>query len=60
MEIKKSVYKKVCDMGACRNIADYSIEFDNLSKASSIDICKECLVSLFKETKRVIYDKKDK
>lgn len=59
MEIKKNTCKKVCDMGACRKLADYALTFKNLGGAADIDICKDCLTALYKEAKRVIYDKKE-
>lgn len=56
MKIENNVYKKVCDMGNCKNIAQHFISYNNLSV--STDICRECLFKLYKEIKKVIYDKK--
>ncbi len=56
MEIRNNSYKRICDMGACRNAAEHCIAFENV--AGRIDICRPCLVKLYKECKRVLYDKK--
>jgi len=56
MKIKKNDYKKVCDMAGCKNIADYYI--DHKDTQVRTDICKQCMLKLYKEIKKVIYDKK--
>lgn len=58
MKIKKNIYKKICDIGGCLNKADYYITYDKGGK--STDICKECIIKLYKELKKVIYDKQNK
>lgn len=57
MEIKKNIYKKVCDMGFCRNVADYCICFES-EIDSSLDICEECLKKLSSCAKKVLNEKK--
>lgn len=57
MRIDTNTAKKVCDMGTCRNIAEYCISHDNIY--SKTDICKGCLEKLYKCIKKVLYEKKN-
>ncbi len=56
MKIKKNIYKKVCDMGGCLKTAQYCIVTEGVF---GTDICGDCLRKLYKEIKRVLYDKKE-
>jgi hypothetical protein len=55
MRIRTNAAKKVCDMGACRNIAEYCIYHENVTHTT--DICRGCLMKLYKGIKKVIYEK---
>ena len=55
MLIKENTKKKVCDMGTCRNIAEFCVYYRNT--ALSTDICKGCLIKLYKGIKKVLYEK---
>lgn len=55
MTIIKAKQKVRCEMGVCRNLADYSITMDRVGIRSRIHICDSCL----KELKRII-DEKEK
>lgn len=57
MEIKNNTQRRVCDMGTCRSRAKYCITFGDVP--TRIDVCHLCLLRLYKEIKRVLYEKKD-
>ena len=42
MELIKNKYKIRCEMGACRNMADYVLVMDRIGIHSSICMCAEC------------------
>lgn len=42
MELIKNKYKIRCEMGACRNMADYVLVMDRSGIHSSICMCAEC------------------
>lgn len=46
MEIKSCSYKTKCDLGGCKNLAEYSIFNKNETK-SSLNICQDCSKELF-------------
>ncbi len=52
MKLIKNNQKVRCEMGICRNNADYSIALDRVGIRSRIHICKQCL----SELKRIIDD----
>lgn len=56
MKIKKNIYKKVCDMGGCVKTAEYCITFGGVC---GTDICYSCMCRLYREIKKVMYEKKD-
>ena len=46
MTIKKNRFKKICDMGTCKNMAGYSVDYKGSGDFGSIDICEDCLREL--------------
>ena len=46
MELIKNKYKIRCEMGACRNMADYVLVMDRSGIHSSICMCGECVEKL--------------
>ena len=46
MELIKNKYKIRCEMGACRNMADYVLVMDRSGIHSSICMCGECAEKL--------------
>lgn len=46
MKLIKNNQKVRCEMGVCRNKADYSIALDRVGIRSRIHICKQCLCEL--------------
>lgn len=46
MELLKNKYKLKCEMGACRNNADYVLVMDRSGIHSSICMCRECAEKL--------------
>lgn len=46
MELIKNKYKIRCEMGACRNMADYVLVMDRSGIHSSICMCAECAEKL--------------
>ena len=46
MELIKTPYKIKCEMGVCKNKADYSIHLSRCGIKSRIHICKECAKEL--------------
>lgn len=48
MELIKNKYKIRCEMGACRNMADYVLVMDRSGIHSSICMCGECAEKLKK------------
>ncbi len=46
MTLIKNNQKVRCEMGVCRNFADYSITMDRVGIRSRIHICKHCLGEL--------------
>lgn len=46
MELVKTVFKIRCEMGACKNMADYTVRMDRVGVRCRLHICRECLVGL--------------
>ena len=46
MELIKNKYKIRCEMGACRNNADYALVMDRSGIHSSICMCADCAKKL--------------
>ena len=46
MELIKTPYKIKCEMGVCKNKADYSIHLSRCGIKSRIHICKDCAKEL--------------
>ncbi|MCK9574965.1 MAG: hypothetical protein M0R51_03240 [Clostridia bacterium] len=57
MNITKNVYKIKCDVHGCKNNAEYRIEFKKLLRNSDMNICKDCLKSLYIEMAKIIVPK---
>ncbi len=55
MKLIKNNQKVRCEMGVCRNLADYSITLDRVGIKSRIHICKDCL----NELKRIIDEQEE-
>lgn len=47
MKLIKGTRKIRCEMGACRNLADYTISMNRVGIRSSIHVCNECLKELY-------------
>lgn len=50
MEIENSKYKQKCELGACRNMAAYTIRFDRAGIRSRVHLCGDCLEELARVT----------
>lgn len=48
MQLIKAKHNIRCEMGVCRNKADYSIKMDRVGIKSQIHICDKCLSELYK------------
>ena len=48
MQLIKTKNKCRCEMGSCRNKAEYTIKLDRAGIRSAIDICGDCLRELYK------------
>ena len=46
MELLKNNYKIKCELGICKNNADYSIHLSRCGIKSRIHICKDCMKEL--------------
>ncbi len=53
MELEKSKYKMVCELGACGRRADYSIRFARTGTKSNLNVCSECLKELARLAEQV-------
>ncbi len=51
MEIKECIYKTKCDLGGCKNLADYTII---RQQKSILSICKDCIKE-FSEVSRTVF-----
>lgn len=63
MELLKNNYRIKCEMGICKNNADYSIHLSRCGIKSRIHICKDCMKELYglfgKELKSAKSKKRD-
>ena len=48
MQLIKAKHNIRCEMGVCRNKAEYSIKMDRVGIKSQIHICGNCLKELYK------------
>lgn len=46
MRIVKEKYNIRCDMGTCRNVSKYAVEFDD-NKRHNLHICSDCFNELY-------------
>lgn len=60
MEIKKCKYRIRCEMGACGNRADWTLQPARVGIRSSVHICSDCLKSIVTEGKKLITKKREK
>ncbi len=47
MTLQKQKGKVRCDMGSCKNRADYVIKLDRMGIKSTINVCSDCLNELY-------------
>ncbi len=47
MELIKNKYKIRCEMGACKNVADYTVKMNRVGIKSRIHVCSDCLKELY-------------
>lgn len=61
MDLVKTKIKIRCEMGACKNLAEYTIMPSRVGVKSRIHICKQCLLNLKKlvDTKFVVTESVD-
>lgn len=48
MEIIPNKYKQKCELGACKNLAGYTVRFDRAGIRSRLHVCRNCLTELAK------------
>ncbi|MFI3229049.1 MAG: hypothetical protein R3Y23_02650 [Bacillota bacterium] len=60
MRLEKIKVKIRCDIGLCKNMADYTIIKDGTPRSHQLYICNECAVALAKSIKDELYPKKIK
>ncbi|MBR2967474.1 MAG: hypothetical protein IKC35_01690 [Clostridia bacterium] len=48
MQLIKAKHKIKCEMGVCKNTAEYSIKMDRVGIRSQIHVCSDCLNELYK------------
>lgn len=48
MQLIKTKHKIRCEMGVCKNNADYSIKMDRVGIRSQIHICESCLRDMYR------------
>ena len=48
MKLIKSESKNKCELGACRNTANFMIKLDRMGIKSTIYACKDCLTELYR------------
>lgn len=54
MKIIKQMAKVKCDLGNCKNNAEYSVVPDNVSAREYLNLCAECLEKMHKEMNAVL------
>ncbi len=47
MEVIPNNTKMRCELGACKNRADYAVKFDRVGVRSRIYVCDKCLKELY-------------
>lgn len=58
MELCENGVDIVCDVAGCANLAKYTIKMDNLGIFQNVNICGDCLMSLYREISRVVLKEK--
>lgn len=58
MELSENAVEIVCDVAGCGNLAKYTIKMENLGIYENVNICGECLMSLYREISKVILKEK--
>ncbi|MBQ4049588.1 MAG: hypothetical protein IJD07_02935 [Clostridia bacterium] len=57
MKLEKNTRKIKCEMGACKNNADYTIGLKRVGLKNSIHVCEACLKELYELTGALIIPK---
>lgn len=50
MQLEENKYRIRCEMGVCKNLADYTIKMERTGIKSNIHICGECVKKLHEIT----------
>ncbi|HEY8423820.1 MAG TPA: hypothetical protein VIL23_03565 [Clostridia bacterium] len=54
MEIVNLKLKSHCEIGVCKNLAEYAVRAKKLGVRNEIHICKECLAELNKLSSKIL------
>lgn len=54
MKIEKVSVPVKCDMGLCRNRAEYAISFEGVPLSNRIYLCRDCLKALSAATRNAV------
>ena len=57
LRLIKNTLEKKCDFGNCMCRADFCIKFENCGGGANIDVCKDCLNRLVRQSKRLTNEK---
>jgi len=56
MRIEKSRHRIVCECGACRKLANYTVAFDRVGLSKSLHMCRECAISMLEVLNAALKD----
>ncbi|HHW89398.1 MAG TPA: hypothetical protein GX745_00635 [Clostridiales bacterium] len=57
MEIINQKQKSRCELGVCKNRAEFAIRAKRLGARNEIHICKDCLSALNKQSSKILKNK---
>lgn len=57
MELVKAQVKIRCEMGACKNIAAYTVKLNRVGIRSQLHICENCLCELYSAIGKTVVPK---
>lgn len=60
MKIIIQTNKLKCDMGICKNPADYSVVPEGADQSQYINLCKDCMKKLYTESSAIFATKSSK
>ncbi len=60
MQLEKAKVKIRCDMGLCKNMADFTIKQSGTPRSHQMYICTDCAVALGKAIKTALNSSKTK